>query len=80
LRYAALSWLHDDLAAHAGQLKRGPIVASRSRQALLRWRKDAALAAVRDPAPLRKLPEAEQVAWLNLWAQVDALLARTTRR
>jgi hypothetical protein len=25
---------------------------------------------------LRKLPEAEQVAWRNLWAQVDALVAR----
>jgi hypothetical protein len=31
---------------------------------------------VRDPAALGKLPEAEQVAWLNLWAGVDALLAR----
>jgi hypothetical protein len=30
---------------------------------------------VRDPGLLRKLPEAEQVAWGNLWAQVDALLA-----
>ena len=26
---------------------------------------------------LRKLLEAEQVAWLNLWAQVETLLART---
>jgi hypothetical protein len=77
MRYRALSWLGDDLSVHARQLVRGPVVAGRSRQALLHWRKDPDLAAVRDPAALPKLPEAEQVAWLNFWPQVDALLART---
>ena len=51
---------------------------AQARQALLSWQKDASLAAVRDPRALRKLPEAEQVAWLNLWAQVDALLHLAT--
>jgi hypothetical protein len=43
-------------------------------------RKDPDLAAVRDPAALAKLPEAKSVAWRNLWAQVDALLARASPR
>ena len=47
------------------------------RNTVLDWQKDPDLAAVRDPAALSKLPEAEQVAWRNLWAQVDTLLART---
>jgi len=79
MRYRALSWLNDDLNAHARHRAGGrPGIAQQVRQTLLNWQKDAALAAVRDAALLRKLPEAEQVAWLNLWAQVDALLARTT--
>jgi tetratricopeptide (TPR) repeat protein/tRNA A-37 threonylcarbamoyl transferase component Bud32 len=76
LRYAALSWLQEDLSSHAQKVKgrlRG--TANQSRKTLLHWQKGADLAAVRDPGLLRKLPEAEQVAWGNLWAQVDALLA-----
>jgi hypothetical protein len=67
-----------DLGAHARQLtsQQGAAV-ERSRQMLLHWQKDTDLAAVRDPYLLRNLPEAEQVAWRNLWAQVDALLARS---
>jgi tetratricopeptide (TPR) repeat protein/tRNA A-37 threonylcarbamoyl transferase component Bud32 len=80
IRYRALGWLQDDLAVHASQLVRGPVVARRARQTLLHWQKDADLAAVRDPISLARLPEAEQVAWRNLWAQVDALLARPTTR
>jgi hypothetical protein len=49
----------------------------RLRQTLLHWQKDTDLAAVRDPGLLHKLPEAEQVAWGNLWSRVAALLART---
>jgi serine/threonine-protein kinase len=75
LRYAALCWLQEDLGALASLLQGA---GAQVRQNLLHWRKeDADLAAVRDPALLSKLPEAEQVAWLNLWAQVDALLTRT---
>jgi tetratricopeptide (TPR) repeat protein len=77
MRYRAFGWLHDDLAVHTRQLAQGPDLAVQSRQALLYWQKDRDLATVRDPDALRKLPEAEQVAWRNLWAQVAALLART---
>jgi tetratricopeptide (TPR) repeat protein len=77
LRYRALGWLQDELAAHTRQLARSWAVSGKpSYEALLHWQKDADLAAVRDAVVLAKLPEAEQVAWRNLWAQVDALLAR----
>jgi tetratricopeptide (TPR) repeat protein/tRNA A-37 threonylcarbamoyl transferase component Bud32 len=78
LRYGALSWLQDLLgvwARYRASLRPGS--AEQVRKALLYWQQDADLAAVRDPAALGKLPEAEQVAWRNLWAQVDALLARS---
>jgi Flp pilus assembly protein TadD len=76
MRYRALCWLQDDLAAHTRALGRSwAIWGKRSYQALLHWQKDADLAAVRDAHSLAKLPEPEQVAWRNLWAQVDTLLA-----
>jgi hypothetical protein len=76
MRYRALSWLHDDLAAHAGNSATSGGALAQSRRAPLHWQEDAGLATVRDPAALAKLPEAEQVAWRNLWAQIDSLLAR----
>src|SRR5262249_25198329 len=79
LRYCALAWLDDSLGAQAHHFASGqPGSAEQVRQTLLHWQQDPDLAAVRAPDSLRKLPEAEQVAWRNLWAQVDALLARTT--
>src|SRR5439155_2195678 len=77
MRYRALSWLTDDLSAHARQLVgKQPRTAEQVRQTLLHWQKNPDLAGVREPEALCKQPEAEQVVWLNLWAQVDALLAR----
>jgi tetratricopeptide (TPR) repeat protein len=79
LRYRALVWLQDDLAAHARQLAGlQPAAVQQARLSLLRWRQDADLACVRDPTAIGKLPEAERVAWLNLWAEVNSRLARTT--
>jgi serine/threonine-protein kinase len=81
LRYGALSWLEDSLVSlrwHLASLR--PEITEEVRKALLNWRNDPALAAVRDPDALGKLPEAEQVAWRNLWAEVDALIARATPR
>jgi hypothetical protein len=77
LRYAALSWLQNDLSAHVSRLAGNDTrAAATSRQALLHWRRDADLAAVRDRDRLAKLPEAERTAWANLWGHVDILLAR----
>src|SRR5207249_340356 len=78
MRYRALSWLQDDLKGRARQLASlRPGIDEQVRRTLLHWQKDTDLAAVRNPDALGKLPEAEQVAWMNLWAGVDALLART---
>jgi tetratricopeptide (TPR) repeat protein/tRNA A-37 threonylcarbamoyl transferase component Bud32 len=71
MRYRALCWLQDELNAHG---RKG---GEQMRLALLHWRRDGDLAAVRDAPALGKLPESEQVAWRNLWAQVAGLLART---
>jgi tetratricopeptide (TPR) repeat protein len=77
LRYAALDWLQTDLAAHADRLAGSdPKAADASRQALMHWRRDADLSAVRDREQLAKLPESEQTDWRKLWAEIDALLAR----
>jgi Tfp pilus assembly protein PilF len=78
LRYCALGWLGEMLGIYAGLVPRlPPANVQRLRQTLLHCQKDPDLATVRDPDSLRKLPEAEQVAWLNLWAQVDVLSGRT---
>jgi hypothetical protein len=76
LRYSALCWLQDDLGALASLLASSAQGAAQVQRKLRHWQKGADLAAVRDPAALRKLPESEQVAWRNLWAEVDSLLAR----
>jgi tetratricopeptide (TPR) repeat protein len=39
------------------------------------WQTDPALASVRDPAALAKLPDSEREEWRRLWADVAALLA-----
>jgi tetratricopeptide (TPR) repeat protein len=76
LRYAALGWLQSDLGARRRLLALWwPGAGEQSRQALQRWQQEADLAPVRNPALMRTLPEAEQVAWRNLWSQIDALLA-----
>jgi hypothetical protein len=76
-RLGASRALQKDLYLYANLLPSLPTASvQRGRQALLHWQKDTDLAGMRDPAALRKLPAAEQVAWHKLWAQVDALLAR----
>ena len=78
-RRQALPWLRADLVLRSKQLKSGPSAqAAQARQALAHWRRDAALAGVRDPEALARLPAAEQAAWRKLWAEVDALLAPPT--
>jgi serine/threonine-protein kinase len=42
---------------------------------LVTWQTDPALASVRDPAALAKLPEGEREQWQKLWADVAAQLA-----
>jgi serine/threonine protein kinase len=68
LRRQALEWLRADLAAYRRLLEKepdrvGPFVRKMMRQ----LQQAPALASVRDPDALAKLPEAEREAWRKLW-------------
>jgi serine/threonine protein kinase/Tfp pilus assembly protein PilF len=69
LRRQALAWLRADLAAWT-RLQQGAKASGWPQRI---WRTDAALASVRDRAPLEKLPQEERTQWRRLWADVAAL-------
>jgi tetratricopeptide (TPR) repeat protein len=78
LRVQALDWLKAELAAWAKVLDSADAQARLVvLQTLEHWRADSDLAGIRDPDALAQLPEAERAPWRSLWANVDALLART---
>jgi Tfp pilus assembly protein PilF len=77
LRAQALAWLRADLAWWAKPIESGdPNARAVVKGMLSHWKKDPALAGVRDADALRKLPEAERDAWCKLWADVGDLLAK----
>jgi eukaryotic-like serine/threonine-protein kinase len=77
-RKQALEWLKAELAAWAKFLKSGtPHPLPSLSELLRRWKADPDLSGLRDQAALAKLPEDEQKACRALWAEVDALLAKT---
>jgi len=77
LRAWALDWLKAERDAWAKLLESSPPQArSAIARTLLHWRQDPDLTEIREPQALAKLPEAERMEWLALWAEVDALLAR----
>jgi serine/threonine-protein kinase len=79
-RDQARQWLQADLAARARALGDGPMAARGvARTALNRWRMDPDLACVRDLRELDKLTPDERKEYLALWAEVDAILARTEK-
>jgi tetratricopeptide (TPR) repeat protein len=71
LRRQALQWLRADLGMYEKSAERE---AAATRQALLQWRVDPDLAALRESEALNMLPDGERQAWLRLWAAVDGLL------
>jgi tetratricopeptide (TPR) repeat protein len=71
LRRQALAWLRADLALRARLLQGGKSV---GRSATI-WQTEPALASVRDPAALAKLPDDERQQWGRFWADAAALLA-----
>jgi tetratricopeptide (TPR) repeat protein/tRNA A-37 threonylcarbamoyl transferase component Bud32 len=76
-REQALGWLRADLAKWAGRLKDGGPAAGKQVAAKLRsWQQDAALAGIRDAAPVARLPEGEREACRRLWADVDGLVRK----
>jgi tetratricopeptide (TPR) repeat protein len=70
-RRQALAWLQADLALRARLLQEGRPVD----RAPAIWQTEPALASIRDPAALAKLPDAERQEWDRLWADVATLLA-----
>jgi tetratricopeptide (TPR) repeat protein len=71
LRRQALDWLQANLVLTIKLQKEGKAVD----WSLSDWESDPALAPVRDPAELTKLPKTEREQWQGLWADVAALLA-----
>jgi tetratricopeptide (TPR) repeat protein/tRNA A-37 threonylcarbamoyl transferase component Bud32 len=77
LRRQALTWLRADLGAWSDRVKKGTQPGRAVAVKVLRgWQASPEVAAVRDPAALGKLPEAEQAEWQRLWADVQALLEK----
>jgi tetratricopeptide (TPR) repeat protein/serine/threonine protein kinase len=70
LRQQAFDWLKADLATRGNLLEKNPF---KLQQDLQHWQKDADLTGVRDEKTLAKLPAAEQDAWRQLWADIEAL-------
>jgi serine/threonine-protein kinase len=77
LRRQALDWLRADLELRPPLLKVGKPAELQALRgwSLSAWQTDPALAGVRDPAALTKLPDAERDQWQRFWADVAVLLA-----
>jgi tetratricopeptide (TPR) repeat protein len=75
-RKQALEWLRADLALWADRLASAPGDRSAVQQALQRWQGEKALAGLRVPNELAKLPESERVDAIRFWADVQELLVR----
>src|SRR5262249_40878079 len=71
LRRKVLGWLRADLELTTKLVSEGKVMGL----SLSAWQADPALASVRDPAELAKLPDAERKEWQRLWGAVAALVA-----
>ena len=71
LRAKSLGWLRAHLELTAKMRNDGQAVIG----LLTSWQTDPALASVRDPAELAKLPAGEREQWQRLWADVAAQVA-----
>ena len=81
LRRQAFDWLKAELSAWTKVLDSGPPQARPFiAQTLQHWKVDSDLAAIRDPAALAKLSEAERKDWQALWFSVDAMLAKLSSK
>ncbi len=79
LRQQALEWLKAELAIWSKLVESGPPQAKPFiTQTLAHWKEDTDLTGIRDNKELAKLPEAQRKEWQSLWADVDALLKRTS--
>jgi serine/threonine-protein kinase len=79
-RDQARKWLQADLAARIRALDADPNAGHAGlRNALTSWHEDHDLACIRDPGELNKLAAEERKEYRALWAEVDAVLARTEK-
>ena len=70
-RRQALAWLRADLALMTRSLGDGKL----SEKSVAPWQTDIALASVRDPAELAKLPDAEREQWQRMWVDISKLVS-----
>src|SRR5262249_47284986 len=70
-RRAAVARLRANRELRTKRLQEGKAVA----WSVAAWPTDPALASVREPAALAKLPDAERAEWQRLWADVAAIVA-----
>ena len=70
-RRQALDWLRANLELTAKLRNDGKVLG----WSLATWLSDPALASVRDPAELAKLPDAERESWQRFWTDVAASIA-----
>lgn len=80
LRKQSLKWLQADLAAYEKIVGANPKSHQAIQSRLRFWQKDHALASVRDPEALEKLPKAEKDAWKKLWDNHRNLLRRVANK
>jgi eukaryotic-like serine/threonine-protein kinase len=74
LRAHALTWLRGDLEKHKAVIARSEQGRLNAHRALRLWLDLEDFQAVREPAALAKLPEAEHKEWEAFWAEVRELL------
>jgi tetratricopeptide (TPR) repeat protein len=80
LREQARGWLVAELAVWANLVESGPAQARPFVvHTLQHWQGDSDLAGVREAKALEALPEVERKPWVDLWAEVAALLARASK-
>jgi tetratricopeptide (TPR) repeat protein len=73
LRQQARDWLTADLTSRTPKAIGDSKAREQLQKTLQLWQTDAALAGIRDPQALAKLPEQEQDACCKLWAEVAAV-------
>jgi serine/threonine-protein kinase len=77
----ALDWLNADLAIHRKRLEADSTQErAAARKTLGAWRRDKALASLRNDASLARYGEAEREACRKLWAHIDELLADSDKK
>ncbi|HEY7314137.1 MAG TPA: tetratricopeptide repeat protein [Gemmataceae bacterium] len=76
----ALNWLRDDLRTYARDAEQNNAALKQTIQhRLVQWRRDVALAAVREAQALDRLGDNERAAWQALWRDVDELRTRVAK-